>query len=471
MNVNLTQIENENYTWKDVRTEIQLKNQKGAVHIASEIITNKYSFITLDDSEDLYFYENGYYKLVGETKIKAIVQQATIIDDKLSSHFINEIINSVKRKTYLSRKEFKAPENLICLRNGIYNFETREMEIHSPKIYFTSKIDLNYNENATCYIIDEFIKSIVDQKYIDFLYDIPASCLVRNYDVQKAIMLTGTGQNGKSIYLRLIESLIGRENVSSEPIQKLMTSDFSKAELFGKLANICGDLPATIMDETGDFKNLTGQDTISAQRKFGQPFQYDNFAKLIFSANEVPATQDTTDGFFRRWVIIDFPYIFRDDLKEEEYTGFVKRADRYIFDKISVEDELEGFLLKCLKLAGDIYHRKDFKHKQTIESIRIRYMLKSNSAVVFSEEFLTDEVEDDTSDKEPFVEKEFLYKEYESFCKLKGIAKKTATAFYRQVKERWNPDSIKKLVSLGVRKNVYTGISYKDWRDVKEFDE
>jgi hypothetical protein len=104
--------------------------------------------------------------------------------------------------------------------------------------------------------------------------------------------------------------MIGRDNVSNEPLQKLMTSDFSKAELFGKLANICGDLPGTIMEETGDFKNLTGQDTISAQRKFGQPFQYDNYAKLIFNCNQLPKTKDNSNGFWDRWILLNFPYRF-----------------------------------------------------------------------------------------------------------------------------------------------------------------
>src|SRR5207342_3290760 len=47
-----------------------------------------------------------------------------------------------------------------------------------------------------------------------------------------------------------------------------------------------------------------------AERKFGQPFQFRSYAKLLFSANKIPSSRDRTYAFYRRWLIIPFTHTF-----------------------------------------------------------------------------------------------------------------------------------------------------------------
>jgi len=281
-------------------------------------------------------------------------------------------------------------------------------------------------------------------------------------------MLTGIGQNGKSVYLDLLAQLIGEDNLSHEQLQGICHSNFSSAELYGKLANICGDLPAVILSDTGNFKQMTsGMDSVSAQKKFQNPFNYVNSAKLLFSANEIPETKDQTEAFFRRWLIIDFPYKFVSGLKEEEYTGFVKKENRELISELTTTEELEGFLFKIIGVLRNLLQRKIFTNSPTTAEIKLKYNLKSNSAMYFIESFIDDEIITEGGVEQDYVEKEFLFKDYVAFCEFKGINHKTPEAFYRGIKDRWNPETVKKTVSLGVRKNVYTGIRYNCWKELE----
>ena len=66
-------------------------------------------------------------------------------------------------------------------------------------------------------------------------------CFYRRNELRKAFILTGEKQNGKSTYLSLITSLLGRENVTSLDLGEL-GQRFKPAELFGKLANVGDDI-------------------------------------------------------------------------------------------------------------------------------------------------------------------------------------------------------------------------------------
>jgi putative DNA primase/helicase len=477
MNINLEQLQYEDLNWKDVYTETQgfhdgkrfiPGDKKKAVDIASDILTRDYNFKTMIDNEELWFYNEGYYEPVGEALIKDIIQKQKEVKEILSVPLINEIIHSVKRKTFIKREQFEAPLNLICLKNGVYDLIEKKLIEHSPTYYFKNKININYNFTATCPKIDEFITSTLEEKYIKLGYEIPAWCLYRHYFIQKAIMLTGTGQNGKSVYLDLITTILGRKNCSNETLQSICNTSWGTAELYGKLSNICGDLPSVLLKDSGEFKKLTSGlsgDTISAQKKFQNPFQFVNSAKLLFATNEVPESKDQSDGFFRRWTIIDFPYTFVSGLEETKYNGFIKKENKDLIKELTTENELEGFLVKIINKLETLLDKKEFSVSPTTEEVKNKYNMKSNSSVVFIETFITDEVEEDANGKEPFVMKEFLLSEYLSWCEFNGIQAKSSEAFYKHVKDRWNPSTEKKLVDLGKRKNVYVGISYRSWRD------
>ena len=94
-----------------------------------------------------------------------------------------------------------------------------------------------------------------------------------------------------------------KPNVSSVSLQGLQDR-FAPAELFLKQANICADIPLTALSEVDMIKKLTGEDTISADRKFKNAYTFRSYARLFFSANDIPYIAEKTNAFYRRMLIL-----------------------------------------------------------------------------------------------------------------------------------------------------------------------
>jgi putative DNA primase/helicase len=181
------------------------------------------------------------------------------------------------------------------------------------------------------------LSEIVSPENQQVLVEWAGYSLIPDTRMQKAVMLLGNGSNGKSVYLKLLTRFIGEKNTSGESLHRLENNRFSSANLYGKLINVFPDLASTRIFENSTFKNLCGGDRIHGERKGETAFVFDNTARLIFSANELPPNKNGNFAYFRRWILIDFPNTFEG-----------KAADKDLIEKLVTPEELSGFLNKAL---------------------------------------------------------------------------------------------------------------------------
>jgi putative DNA primase/helicase len=73
------------------------------------------------------------------------------------------------------------------------------------------------------------------------------------------------------------------------------------------------DLKASKLSSTG--KTLVSGDSVTGQPKYGQPFIFRNLAKLVFSANRIPDSDDTSYAYYKRWLILTFEKTFTEGTK------------------------------------------------------------------------------------------------------------------------------------------------------------
>ena len=104
------------------------------------------------------------------------------------------------------------------------------------------------------------------------------------------------------------------------------------------MANIDADMSSQALKHTGILKMLTGGDDVPAEHKFKPAFSFQNYAKLIFSANEIPQTPDETVAFFARLIIINFPNEFLGD-----------KANPDLIDELSTEPEMSALLAMVIR--------------------------------------------------------------------------------------------------------------------------
>jgi putative DNA primase/helicase len=160
---------------------------------------------------------------------------------------------------------------------------------------------------------------------------------------------------------------------------------------------------------------LTGRDLITAERKFQHSFTFENYAKLLFSANKVPEAFDDSDAFFRRWLIVVFPNQFIND-----------KADPNILQKLTTPEELSGLLNLVLPALKRLLEKGQFSISKTTEEIRQDYIRKSSPIAAF----VTDCLE---IDSEAFIIKKDLFNAFAEYCRIKNLPVVSQDTFFKNL--------------------------------------
>lgn len=390
----------------------QSKNKKVAHSEMADSILAIRSFITLTDTKQVLWYDpaTGIYRYNGETQIEQFTQYwlgKLGLESEATNYFIAQVIGYIQRETYVDREELNSRNDIVVVKNGAIDLNTRKLLPHSKGYMATVAVPVRYEPGATCPAVDRFISEVVEQNDRSILYEIPAWCLTPHSGIQRLVILLGEGANGKTVYLEMLRHFLGRQNCSAYSLQSLTTNRFTVAGLFGKLANISPELPSTALRQAGPLKTLTGMDTVEAEKKFKDSFNFVNTAKMIFAANTPPEINEDTMAVWRRFVVVDFPYSF-----------IGKRADRNLLQKLTTDQEMSGLLNKALDGLVRLKRNGDFTYARSIEDTRDKYMLASNPAQAFIE------TRCEFSSWATIAKKE-LYEAFMAFCaenKLPGMS-------------------------------------------------
>lgn len=190
--------------------------------------------------------------------------------------------------------------------NGMLEWKTGKIVPHDPAFGSTVQFPYNFDADAECPRFDAFLASVLTEDYVQLAWEMIGYLLMSGNPLQKAFMLLGAGGNGKGTLIRLIEAALGRGNIATQSLDALSTNRFAPVSLHAKIANLAGDIDKTYQESTAQFKMLTGEDTFTAEHKYGASFNFRNWAVPVFSANAVPGSADTSEGYLRRWVIVKF---------------------------------------------------------------------------------------------------------------------------------------------------------------------
>lgn len=231
-------------------------------------------------------------------------------------------------------------ETLNC-QNGLLDLKSLELRPHDPAYLSTVQIPVSFDPAAECDAWQEFIDTTFPADAAALGFEILAWLMVPFMSLQKAVLALGAGANGKSIFLSGVTSFIGRPNCAAMSLHAIEGDRFAAARLMGKLVNVCPDLPSAYLESTSMFKAIVGGDRIPAEYKFHDGFDYEPFARLLFSANHPPKSGDSSEGFFRRWVVIPFDKSFSPDR-----AGYVPRD--VLLSRLAAPAELSGVLNRAL---------------------------------------------------------------------------------------------------------------------------
>jgi len=243
-----------------------------------------------------YLYENGVYAQVENDHVLSVIQ-GYMIDEYMQATHVDQVFKLWKNKVYRRTEEINRDSNkhIINFQNGLFDVYMKELMPHTPTHLSIRQLNVSFDLNAECPQFLKFISEVVRPDDVPLIQEIMGYLLAPFTEAQKVFILYGPSRTGKSTLLRIVEGIIGMQNISHVTMQKL-DGRFDTQSLHGKLLNLFSDLPAKPLEDIGIFKALSGEDTVYADKKGKDPFSFVNKARLIFSANHLPKVREVSDA-------------------------------------------------------------------------------------------------------------------------------------------------------------------------------
>lgn len=300
--------------------------------------------------------------------------------------------------------------------NGLLRWRTGELEAHRPDVRSTVQLPVMWNPDAKCPRIDEWLVDVVPYDSHAFVDELLGYLLLNGNPLHVAVLLLGSGRNGKGTFLRLVTAMLGAGNVAAVPLQTLAENRFAAASLFGKLANICGDLDARMMDRSDTFKMATGGDVLYAEHKYGASFTFAPWATMLFSANQAPPTRDTSEGYYSRWLVVPFT---------ANLTGRI-RPQAELDAELHQADELEGLLARSVLGLQRLMARGRFDPPPSVLAAGQEFRQTTDPVASFAAECLTPATECRLARTD-------VFNRYRSWCDDNGHRPLSASKFYDRI--------------------------------------
>ena len=388
-------------------------------------------------AESLHRYQGGVYKNDGESFVRDYAK--SVLGEVWTATRNQSLIEWLQDP--LDSEKVNSDPDILNVENGLLNLKTHELDPHNPYYLSNVRIPVTYHPDAAWEVdstgkpvinpesgnpklttagkeIQRFIASVVPLDAVDLIYEMAGYCLWSQAKYDRGFILVGSGANGKGTLLNLITSMVGQDNISNVTAQDLCESRFKTAELFGKLANICADIPSNPIKDTSTIKMITSGDSISAERKHQHPFEFRPFSTLLFSANEIPRSRDKTYAFYRRWSYIPFPHKFEG-----------KDRDENLITRLTAPDTLSAFLNLSLQGVQRLWDQRGFSDSPSANAIMNDYKMSNDNVASFVSEHVIES-------PGLTVERKPLYDRYRVYCDESGYSPMSIQRFNSNIQSQ-----------------------------------
>ena len=313
--------------------------------------------------------------------------------DKLLKQFLTD--------AYLPAPPAQPDKILINLQNGTMEFTTEGWILREfrPADFLTYQLPFSQNKEAICPLFDKYLSEVLTDESSQMILQEFSGYVFTNMNLEKMLMLTGSGSNGKSVFFNIISALVGKQNILNYSLG-LFSHEYCRAKLTNVLLNYSSEKGTELNPDT--FKALVSGEPLQAREPYGKSFTLFNKVRFIVNANELPRETEHTEAYFRRYLIIPF------DITITEAQRDIELADKII------SNELSGVFNWLLLGLERIIEQKKFTHCAKSEKALSDFQRQADSVALFTEEFNYQKSE---TNKETIAE---LYIRYKTFCNDDG---------------------------------------------------
>lgn len=368
----------------------------------------------------LHLFKDGVY-VPGQEEIEAVMIKHI---SNLSNAKRSEVLKYLNL-LLLENSDMASP-NLIAFRNGIYDLNTDSLKPFSPDVVITNRIPWDYNPGAYSELADRTLDKIAcnDEQVRTILEECIGSCFYRSNTLGggKAFILTGEGSNGKSTFIAMVQHLLNEENIAALDLKEL-DQKFQNTALFGKLANLGDDISDEFIVNASIFKKFVTGERVQVQNKGEKPFEFNNYAKFLFSANNIPRIRDKTGAVLRRLLIVPFNAEFSKD--DPDYDSGIKY-------KLQEQEVMEYLIVLGINALKNIIANKGFTESAKVQEQLKEYEESNNPILGFFEECTMEgfQIENEQTDK--------VFKRYKEYCLANNFNPMSKTEFSKQLCKKLN---------------------------------
>ena len=359
----------------------------------------------------IYVYENGVYKLYDEKMFKGIIREtiAAYDEDMVKMHQVNEAYqNILTDRNYISQSQLNSREDIINFRNGLLIVSDNELRLteHNPQIYSTIQLPCKWTgERKPVPVFLDYLKTLTDRNegIARLLLQFMGVCLsnVKGWRMKKSLFLVGDGDTGKSQLKSLVEKLLGKGNFISTDLSEI-EARFGTGTIYGTRLAGSPDMSFMTVSELKTFKKLTGGDSVFAEFKGMQGFEFIYDGLLWFCMNRLPKFGgDDGKWVYERIMVVNCPNVIPRD-----------KQDKRLLDKM--ECEAEGIVYRAvIALQKVIRNGYRYDEPESVIQARDNYMSENNTIIGFFNECMCERPNDKVRDK---CTASVIYNIYKAWC-------------------------------------------------------
>jgi putative DNA primase/helicase len=355
----------------------------------------------------------GVFARVEDREVQLAIHKELDSDGsvKFGRSTVDSVMDLLRTECFRPEHRFNAEAEVINTLSGTITWSPDlkdwEQRSHRREDHLTVQIPVSYDPAAKCPKFLDFLHSVFkgDKDAADkalVIMEMIGYSLLTTCRYERFILIIGSGANGKTVLLKLIEALVGKEMVCAvQPSQ--LDNKFQRAHLAGKLVNMVTEIAEGAEIADAQLKAIVSGELTTAEHKHRPPFDFHPFATCWFATNHMPHSRDFSDAMFRRAIVIAFNCKFEG-----------ANCDPMLFDKLKAE--LPGILTLALGAVRGVILRGTFTEVASSTAAKREWQLHCDQAAQYFDERL----QKASGQK---VGSSVLYQDYRNWATEQGVTR------------------------------------------------
>ena len=303
----------------------------------------------------------------------------------------------------------------VAFNDCLYNTDEHKTEPFNENIVVTMKLPFDYPINAAePNMVDDIVNKLMccNKDDINTFYEYIGYCLARNMKLEKALMLNGNGQNGKSSVLNLIEYTF-KGCCSQLPFKKLFAKNGLQI-IADNLFVYAHEMTSDYIKDATTFKEVLSNNAITVEDKFVKQHVISNYNCKFIYANNGATKMDAScvKAINRRLLHLQFDY----DLRQDKY-------DAYFEKKWLTKENAERLLYLGIEGLKSLQQRGEFKLSDRSQDASDKYLMSMDNVKLWFKEY---------DDSILYTKVDSCYKKYKAYVDNDTNTKKVSKEKFKE---------------------------------------